>query len=385
MKALRGSAAKLSLSLLLFWASYSIYYTITRRAVEEGLGEGSYLLGVLMSGAEEAPLAASIVLGYLADRLGYRLPLALGLFEAGLVAAMAFTPLETYPILAGAASLVYALSYSALMGLVLGESGGSGFRYSVIAAFGSLGWALGGLAGGAAYSRLGSLGLLVAAALMAASYLVALSASPPRGGAAPSVGETITALKGVLPLFASLSTSWAALGFFFGAASIRLSEALESPIAYGLVLTTVPALLGFLARPAAGRLVDKAGAVAVLALSNAAYSLLALVFGLPTSPALLALAWSLPLYPFRDAAAAIAVSSRLERRLQATAAGLLSASESVGGAATLALALLLDGGFREMMTASIALMLLSTLLLAADHSTAPRREPCPRRRQGPAL
>ncbi|WP_062662890.1 hypothetical protein [Aeropyrum camini] len=188
MKAVRGRAARLSLALLLFWAGYSIYYTITRRAVEEGAGGGSYFLGVLMSGAEEAPLAASIVLGYLADRTGYRIPLALGLLEAGIVASMAFSPIEAYPLLAGAASLVYALSYSALMGLVLGESGGSGFRYSVIAAFGSLGWALGGFAGGAVYSRLGTLGLAVAAALMALSYTVALSASPSRGGALPGLG-----------------------------------------------------------------------------------------------------------------------------------------------------------------------------------------------------
>jgi hypothetical protein len=295
---------------------------------------------------------------------------------------MTFSPVKYYPALAAGAALAFALAYSSLFGMVLSESAGSGLRYSVIAAFGSLGWAAGGAVGGALYHSLGSKGLIGSAVLVAAGYVAAyVFYREPRGGyeRPPGPREVARGLSAVAFVAASVGLGWAALTVFYGAMSIRLSEEIESDILYGVTLTTIPAVLGFLARPIAGVASDYMGSERLLAASNAAY---AVVFGLAASlkgPALIVL-WAIPLYPFRDVASSLSVSSRLPPSLQATAAGVLSFASSAAGllAAWLGLAFELD--ILEAMTIASALMLAANISLIADEIVmGRRREPCPQR------
>ncbi|MCE4611586.1 MAG: MFS transporter [Desulfurococcales archaeon] len=367
---IKGGASRplvvLAFSQLLFWTGYSSYYVITRRVIEERLGE-DYSFGILLSGAEEAPLIASIMLGYIADRVGRKRVLTLGLLEALLVAMMAWAPLHLYPLLAGGAALAYAIAYSSLLGMVLRESYGSGLRYSVITAFGSLGWGAGGLVGGASYALAGEDGLLASAALLGIAYLapLLLYREPIEYEPVPGPREVLKATLGLTPLVASISLSWAALTFYYGAVSIRLSAEIEGDLAYGVVLTTLPALTGFAARPIAGIVADKMGGVRLLAVVNTLYSML-VGLTLGARGVFLVLLWATPLFPFRDVAASISVSTRLPPSLQATAAGILSFASSSAGTLAAIATLYYSLSFPGAMTTSAILLLASNLALLLD-------------------
>ena len=358
----------LAISQLLFWTGYSSYYVITRRVIEERLGE-DYSFGILLSGAEEAPLIASIMLGYIADRVGRRRVLIVGFLEAMLVALMALAPLQLYPILAGGAALAYAIAYSSLLGMVLRESYGSGLRYSVITAFGSLGWGAGGLVGGASYKLAGDDGLIASAALISLAYLIPLLLyrEPFDYEPVPGAREVFKASLRMTPLVASISLSWAALTFYYGAVSIRLSAEIESDVAYGLALTTLPAVAGFLARPLAGVVADRIGGVRLLALVNVLYSMI-VGLTLEARGVFLVLLWTTPLFPFRDVAASLSVSTRLPPSLQATAAGILSFASSSAGTLAAFITVYYSLSFPAAMAASAILLLASNASLLLDRS-----------------
>lgn len=355
----------LAVANLVFWTGYAVYYVATRRFIEESLGE-DYALGVLLSGAEEAPLAASLVLGPLSDYLGRRRVVLFGLVEAAAVAAMAFAPIGLWPILAALAALSYALAYNAVLGMVLEESGGSGYRYSLVAAFGSAGWALGGLLGGILYTWGGAgLSLQGSAALVGASYVLVYLWGPRHGPQGIKPGDVLDGLRGVWPLAVAATLSGAGLTVFYGAASLRLSTALDSPLAYGLVLTTLPAILGALSRPIAGKASDALGHERLFSLTNAVYGFEALAFASAASPLVLIAAWLVPVFPFRDVALTMMISTRLPGRLQGTAAGVISFAYSASGLIALTSTGLYESRIELPMTVAAALLLASNLALIA--------------------
>ncbi len=363
----RKVAVILAVSQTLFWAGYASYYVITRRLVEKQMG-GDYSFGILLSGAEEAPLVASILLGYLADRFGRRRVLLAGLIEAALVALMSWAPLQLFPFLAAGAALAYALAYSSLLGIILAESYGSGIKYSIITSFGSLGWALGGLLGGFFYEAWGQVGLTASSILVAAAYMnvyIFYREKDDVDIAAPPARLVVEGLKSIWLLVVSISLGWAALTIYYGAVSIRLSQEVESDIAYGLALTTLPAIAGFLVRPLAGLAADRLGGERLLAIVNVAYGLVAFMT-LPASGLYLLLLWVTPLYPFRDVASSISVSRRLPRSLQATAAGILSFTSSVAGFLGIASSLSLNPSFAEALALTAVLLLASNVALLLD-------------------
>ncbi len=372
MRVDRGFAA-LAAANLLFWAGFSVYYVASRRVLEAELGE-DYSYAVLLAGFEEAPLVASVALGALADYLGRRRVLLAGLVEAASVASLAVLPVEGWLAPVALAALAYALAYSSLMGMMLEYSGGSGFRYSLVAAFGSAGWALGGLIGGASLEALWRGSFIVSAGLVAAGYLVAFAWAPEGSRGGFGVYSLLEALRHVaLPTIAAVA-SGAGLAVFYGAASIKLSTIVESDLLYGALLTTVPAALGAAVRPLAGRLSDALGHERLFAAANAAYGVETLVFAAASSPLLLAAAWVAPIYPFRDVALSLMISTRMPARLQATAAGVINFSGSVSGLIAAASSPLYGSDPGGPMTVAALLLLASNLVLLASplHASTPR-------------
>jgi hypothetical protein len=331
-------ARGLSLSQLLFWTGFGSYYTYTRAYIEELRGQ-DYSFAVLVAGAETAPLALSVVMGFLADYLGRRRLVLLGFGEAAAVAAMGLADLRFLPLLAALGAFFYSIAYSALLGALLAGVRGSGVAYSMIAAAGSLGWALGGLLGGYAFrhgplAAYGLSSLMIALGYAAGYASVTAELEPERR---PGVGEVVSASRRIMFVVVSVILGQAALNVFFSSASLKLKAEIGDPLVFGLVFSTITAILGALARPLAGMASDRLGEVRLLALTAAAYAALAyavaVLRGLP-----LILAWLIPLYPFRDVAVSMSISSRLPRSLQATAAGIISFTTSASGALSLALA-----------------------------------------------
>ncbi len=366
--------AALAAANLLFWTGFSVYYVASRRVIEAELGE-AYSFAVLVTGVEEAPLLASIVLGAAADYLGRRRVLVFGFIEAVSVAVLAFLPVDVWLVPVALAALAFSLAYSSLMGMVLEYSSGSGFRYSMIAAFGSAGWALGGLVGGAALEALWRYSFLVSGLLLAAGYLVAMVWGPSSVSGGFRASDLVAALRHVAVPVIAIIAGGAGLSIFYGAASVRLSSIVESDLLYGALLTTLPATLGALVRPVAGRVSDAVGHERLFSVTNAAYAMEAFIFAYTTSSIVLALAWAAPIYPFRDVALSLMVSTRMPARLQATAAGVINFSGSVSGLiAAFSSPLYNSSSIAAPMMAASLLLLASNvvLLVLALHASTPR-------------
>ena len=148
------------------------------------------------------------------------------------------------------------------------------------------------------------------------------------------------------------------------AASLKLKAEVGDPLLYGLVFSTATAALGAAARPLAGRASDALGHTRLLALSTGLY--IPLAYGVVVAHgAWLVLVWLVPLYPFRDVAQSMSVSVSLPRALQATAAGVIEFSTSLGGLLVLALYPLLAGGGLGVFFAYSTALLASSLALLA--------------------
>ncbi len=372
---------------LLFWLGYGAYHTYTRMYVADVLGQDYPFMAVLV-GAEEAPLLLALAFGGLADAYGRRRLVLLGLGEAAAVAAMGFVDVRLLPALAAVAAAFYTVAYTAVTGIILAGSGGSGRLYSLVTLWGSVGWALGGVAAGALYPHGPGVVFAVVACLVAASYLVAYAATPPeldRGGEPVGARDVLAAAGRLAPLVASTALSSAGLAAFYGAAALKLRAEVGDPVLYGLVYSALPALLGALARIPAGALVDRCSPALVLAAATAAY--LALNYAVAVARgALLVAAWLVPLYPFREVAAYVTASRLLPPSLQATAGAAMSLSTSAAGLIAMAVAPLLEGGMLRVYAVTSALLAASLPLLApylgalsTSTGAAPSPSPRPRR------
>ncbi len=146
----------------------------------------------------------------------------------------------------------------------------------------------------------------------------------------PGLGDVARGLAGLRFLAVSLVLSSAGLSLFAGAAALKLRAEIRSPVLYGLVFATITALVGAAVRPLAGWASDRLGHVRLLLASTLAY--IPLAYGMLVAHGLLLAAlWVLPVYPFRDVAMMLSASTMLPESLQATAAGVVSFSNSLSG------------------------------------------------------
>jgi MFS family permease len=261
-------------------------------------------------------------------------------------------------------SLLFSLAYTGLLGSILSTARGRGVYYSIIAIGGSLGWAFGGLLAGLLYS--GGLALLAASALIAAGFAAALPVSMEASSERPSLTQLLSSLRGSGALTSSVVASQAALLIFFNSAALKLKSELGDPIKFGIVFTTLTAVVSAAVRPLAGKLSDVVGHERLLLLSNAAY--IPMCFGITvlSGAALIAL-WLVPLYPFRDVALSMSVSTRLPANLQGTAAGVIVFANSFSGLLSIVLSPVLRGlALEGVLLVILPLLSLSILLLAID-------------------
>ena len=349
---------------LLFWMGYGVYYTYSRMYIEETRGQ-DYAFASLLAAAEVTPLLFSVALGFLADRLGRRRVILLGLGEALATAAMGLVPLSLLPLLSGLAALVYSIAYSALFGAMLAGVSGSGYLYSVIAAAGSVGWGLGGLVAGALHGLGPMAEFGFAGLLMGLGYLSAYASTTAELEATerPGIRDVASSLGRIVPLFASITLGGAGLNLFFTSSSLKLKAEIEDPLLYGIVFSTITALLSAGVRPLAGRISDRVGHVNLLALATALY--IPLAYGILVTHGLaLALLWIIPLFPFRDVALSMSVSVSLPRSLQATAAGVIAFSSSIGGLLVLTAYPVIKGkGLENVFAITISMLVLSLICL----------------------
>ncbi len=348
-----------------FWLGFSIYYTYTRMYVEDLLGQ-NYAFIALLVGAEEAPLLLAVLLGYLADKMGRRKALLLGFGEAIAVGLMGLTSIWMLPFLAAIAASFYAIAYSALTGIILASVGGSGWKYSLVTLLSSIGWAMGGVIAGVLYGYGPMAEYGCSASFVALGYLLAYMLAPSSEDGAKtrvSTRQVITAAYKLVPITASIVLSATGLMLFYGAVSLKLAREVNDPILFGLVYSTLSALLGALVRPLAGLLTDRVDPLVLMVVSSLAYTVLN--FGIAIAHGIiLVVLWLTPIYPFRDVAIYMAVSRSLPRELQATAAGMVSFAISLSGIIIVLISPLLHGKtILELYVITAALLILSALAL----------------------
>jgi len=358
---LRGYAA----AQVAYWMGYGLYYTYSRMLIEEALGQ-AYSFAAKLAAAETAPLVLSVVLGFLADRLGRRKSMLVGIGEAAATLAMGYLGLARLPVLAAIAASIHSISYTAFMGALLAGVSGSGYTYSIAAAGGSVGWGLGGLAAGLLHSLGPRPEFATAALLEALGYLIAVATTPPslEASETPRLAELAGGLRRLSWLTGSIILSSAGLTLYASSVSLKLKAEVENPILYGLTFSTITALVGAAVRPVAGRVSDRLGHVRLLALTTAVYILAGYGMLVAHGPALVII-WILPIYPFRDVSMMLSASIMLPRRLQATAAGVVSFAASVSGFVVLLISpALMAGRLARVFVISALLLGLSLAMLA---------------------
>jgi len=348
---------------LLFWMGYGVYYTYSRMYIEETRGQ-DYGFASLIAAAEVTPLLFSVLMGYAADRLGRRRMIILGLGQSLSTIAMGLLPLPYLPLLSGLGALFYSIAYSAFLGAMLTGVAGSGYEYSLIAAAGSVGWGLGGVSAGVLHSLGTQAAFGMAGLLMMTAYLTAYASTPSHLEASrtPVPKELKEAMAGILHLFLSITLGGAGLTLFFTSSSLKLKAEIGNPILYGIVFSTITSLMSAAIRPFAGRLSDNIGHVRLLAISTALYIPMALGI-LEAHGYLLAVIWVIPLFPFRDVALSMSISTGLPRSLQATAAGVIAFASSIGGFIVLLTYPLIAGGTLDKVFLVMASLLAVSLAL----------------------
>jgi len=350
---------------VLYWMGYGVYYTYSRMLIEERMGQ-AYSFVATLAAAETAPLVFSIVFGFLADRVGRRRVMLLGLGEAGATCLMGLPGLARLPALAALAASIHSVSYTALTGALLAGVTGSGYAYSLVAAGGSVGWGLGGLVAGLLHPLGPKLEFAFAGLLEAIGYIMAVASTPPglEAPRAPRLEELPAGLSRALWLAGSLILSSAGLTLYTSVVSLKLKAEIVNPLLYGLTLSTATAFAGAAVRPVAGRVSDTIGHARLLALTTIVYMLVG--YGMLVSHGLaLAILWVLPIYPFRDVAMMLSISRMLSGSLQATAAGIASFSTSISGFLVLLLSLTISAGqSTRVFTISMLLLALSLVLLS---------------------
>ncbi len=363
---------------LLFWLGYSIYFTFTRMYIENVMGQAYGFIALLIA-AEEAPLLASLVFGGLADIYGRRKMMLLGLGESLAVASMGFTGIGLLPMLAAVAALFYAIGYTAFTGVLLAATRGSAKSFSMVTLWGSVGWALGGPLAGILYSHGPAVEFTASALAIAFAYLLAYMYTPPQLEKTGAIGfhDVVKAAYKLTPLMVFTAITSAGLVAFFGPFSLKLSAEIDDPILFGIVYSTLPALLGAAVRPLAGVACDTLGSLTVAVATTLAY--IVLNYGLTVMHGLPAiLLWLIPLYPFRDVSIYTLASQLLPSSLQATAGSAVNLAISVSGLLVGILAPLLeDMSLVQVYTVSTVIVLVGLVALApyARRGSAPVHRP----------
>lgn len=343
----------------------AIYATYSRPYIADRLGVLGYSIVGFLLAAERIPSLASVFTGYLADVVGRRKLLLLGVARLPIYVFMGLLNPLFLPILVFVNSTLSSLIAPSIMGTVLYATRSSGFKYSLLATMTTIGWIFGGVIPGLLRPTIGSLGLfMLAGILVTISTIIQYVFYPVTVSSQGSLSivDALKAIRRMSVLALSLVLSSAAVGFFYTILSLRIYSEVKSLLAYGLIVSTSTAIANSIARPIAGKLVDKYNPLMMLCFSLIAYIALNTGIYFSTGVAMIIL-WALPVYPFRDTATIIALSRSMPMSLQSTVAGLNITLNSLAGIVILALAGISGGNITLVYVLHIILLVIALLLL----------------------
>ncbi len=275
-------------------AGWGIYYALTRMiyARQEG-----FLL--LLAAAETIPTITGIVGGILAERKGYKSVLLVGILEGlGLILAGTFVynpKLLWLSVLF--ASIMWSMAGPQVYAYTLSLFNGETYKLGIVAAGSTIGYSVGSGFAPLLYKIVNSEPTLIVAGIMIViAYIMIIVLLPDRK---PKVlnNDRSSGLATYLCLIVIASLSFLVVevigSIYMGRLSVEVG--LET---YGLVNLT-SGLIGALARPLAGKIIDSIGSRTSLLIILMAYS--AYVHVLNASHGILfAVLWLIPLFPFLD-------------------------------------------------------------------------------------
>jgi len=308
-----------------------IYLVISRDLVKTELGYDYRFMTSLIA-ASNIPLLFSIFAGALGDVLGRKNLVLLGALASLPIYFMGVLGLDYFPLLTATYMTLWAFASPSVTGSFLDATASSGLQYSLYSMFGAAGWGLGGLLAGYLRNLIGVASVFTLAALaIAAAFAIAFLTYPKeRTSEGAKATDVIYGVKTSLSLFIVISLLMISINLFYGNYALRLREIAGSPEMFGLVYTALPATMGVIVRPLAGRLSDKFSPKAMLVASLTGYAILFPLMNF--SYGLLAIIlWLIPLYPFQDQGSMMLLSRSLRLSLQGVAAGMLYTASSLSG------------------------------------------------------
>ncbi len=346
------------------WGATFLYMTF------DIYSKGSYLMYGLVRGLPAiAYFLGSRFLGYLSDSYnGRKFVLLLSSISTFLALFLMYLTPELLWIIV--ATVWYFLSpYEVAAVPYLSEEVGEGEASGEFYASGELGFTVGSLIGGVMSDTLGIRPLFLAASLLALTSLplflgVEGNLSLPRKGFLEALSYTIKpefpgeTKKLVLPFLLSGS----AISMFFAAFSLKLFEASGRSNTLIGVLMAVAGLMGTVAAPLYGKMVDRVGALRSFLISCVIYSAYFLIGALVSDLVALSALMVIPLFPLHynaKVALSMKLSNGMESTAVSTAASMGSISEAVGNYVGGALMSVL--GVDPVMSLAGAIMLVSLL------------------------
>ncbi len=316
---------------------FGMYIVASRDLVKQTLGNDYGFISFLVA-AENIPAIFSVVAGGLSDVLGRRGLILLGFAGVPALALMFVAPVRIIPLLAGLYVTFWTISIPSVMGTLLDRTRSSSMHYSIYAMFGSMGWGLSGVLAGFLAGAFGDRVVFVVAAALLGAGLVSAYVTHPGGGGGVSAREVLAGAKLVLlPLLAAAASIAAADGFY-GVFSLKLRDIAGSSEVFGLLYTTLPALIGVFARPVAGIVTERLGALKSFFCVIVSYAVVLPLMAV-TSGLTAVVFWVLPLWPFLDQSMVMLISRSLPSRLQGLAAGVVNTAYSLAGSLVLVAAL----------------------------------------------
>jgi len=272
----------------------------------------------------------SILWGYLADRLGRRVFVALGATGAISFALLPtfYKPMQ-FALVASYASLAWGLGWPAVVAMFMDTPE----SYSKVMAFTSAGYALGSGSMGIAFGLLKLRAFELASVCYLAAYILfyAFYEDPSRSQRA-SVRDFVWLLKSMSWLAVSLVMASFAIELGFASMAVRLRGLVGAggALLYGLFFGTLPLAFSVPARLCIAYVLKHVDPRPLLALTLSLYSAyhigLYCLGGLP-----LLVLWLLPIYAMYDSSAYASAQRYAYTNLRASASSVVLTSQCIGG------------------------------------------------------
>jgi MFS family permease len=350
---------------LLVNMGFGMYLTISRDMVQRTMGLNYGFMTMLVA-AENIPSFIAVFSGGMGDVIGRRKMVLLGSASMLPLMMMVYLPVAWLPSMAAAYVFLWSLAQPSVTGALLHATSSSGFQYSIYAAFGTIGWGVGGPLAGIIVGRYGwSAAWLTASLITLTAFLIAYVFFPRHAvGGEAHARDLVAASRIVAPVFLSATLALSGFLLFYGNYSIVLRSRISDPGLYGVVYTLIPSLVGVTVRPLIGLLSERIEAWLLALTGLLMYTVITLGLYL-SSGIIMIILWAIPVYPFMDQGYVLTFSRLLKGSLQAFASGLWGTALSIGGIIVLIVGFTpLTGSLSTILATAEALIMSAALILA---------------------